>query len=526
MRKQYLLIALLFIFSVSCFNHAIAQKGKPSKLDMVLVSDDDLNGNFQKFSFLSNGENVVYMLYSGYPNRIYAIDYKSGKYLSKTLRNDLFDVDGVYPHSYLSLGDDLYCFYEKFDKQADKMMLYVTVLSPDGTMKTIKDKEILSVDSKKRGRVSFEVILVENQNFVVNSKVVVDKNDEEVLTVFMFDKAFKEIGKASFNNKEIFAKKDGKMLDTKHGFIDDLFLVTIFNEKSGKTGKNISTLYAVDKTGKPSVTQELNTENVSLFDFKLIKNKAHLRLYAYYSDDKSEGIDGTIVFEFDKTKKKFITLNSSKFSKELKKTFISKRRARKDKGIGRFEFSDFLVLPDGGLNVVSEQVVRSQVKVRTGLVDVYVDVFYTTENQLVERYDSVGKLITAFPFETPVIFKGMYNYRVFNLAFIKNKPYLYFTALPKSFARSLRSNIVDYQRTKEAAIYTYDLTSDSKNVKLTQYSPFLEKRFVPGVFFPISGTTKFAVVCAKLKPRFFVDFARMVGINPKVKIGIIDLQVK
>jgi hypothetical protein len=519
------LFAFIAILSLS-HQQSFAQKDKGSTVKLTL-SPEFKERMITPYVYRAD-TSVVYYLHNyrkgWYTPYIIATKKIGTKFKLKTLLKEAGTSKSDITYSFVYKGD-LIIITQDFSRKEDLLTLFYTIISSDGKIKS-PAKEFMKIASEREGRVDID-IEQHPSNFTLKSKVIIDRNDEEELIVANFSYDFKQESYFKFNNKDILQSKEGIMYPPLYGFSDSLYMVNIFEEdRKSRKLKPITSVYVYTKTGKKLFSQELNTDNIRLFSFKLLKVGKESRLVAYYSDDKSDGIDGSVTYIYDPKVNKFVVKESNKIPSTVKAEFLSKRSVRKEKGIGRFEYSDMDFTSNGDLYVINENsiaVTVTSTDPRTGRVT-RTTVYYTGTDLLLEKFDSSGKLAYTGALETPQLSTGAAPRQVFKLMTQGKKAAVYFTSYSNYIPRSFKKKIKDFNKKKGHSIYLCEIKGANKNSWKQLNIPLDKGYYVDDVTY-LSGSDKAFVILTKRRPKIMEFFMKRFYMKFKTKVGIAELKL-
>lgn len=515
-------IAVLLISSLSCF----AQKSKSNKGSITL--SEVFKERMLLPSIHASDSTLVFFRHNFRKGwiRSYEIATKKlgPKFKTSTVLKEAGNRGRGHTATMLYKGN-LFYITQDFSKENELLTLFYSVISKEGQVIT-PAKEFMTISSKKERRVNIDIEQSRNE-FTLKAKVVIDKDDEEELIIANFDYNFKQLSYFKFNDKEILQDKEGTMYPPLYGFSDSLYMVNIFEEdRKSKKLKPITSVYVFTKTGRKLFSQELNTDNIGLFSFKLLRVGNESRLIAYYSDDKSDGIDGSVTYIYDPKLNKFVVKESNKIPASVKAAFLSKSSIKKGKGIERFAYSSMDFTDNGELYNINEQAIEvttTRTDSRTGRMSTTVE-YYTGHQLLLEKYDSTGKLALTTNVETPMIKKVYFNNQVFKILTQGNKAAIYMSTYSQLIPKNFRTKIKDYNRKDGFSIYLYTLKgSNEKKWKKVNFP--LEKGYFVDDLKYIPETNKAFVILSKRRPAFFGFWKNLFHIKFKTRVGIVNVNI-
>lgn len=444
-----------------------------------------------------------------------------------------FNLKTVLKKAGTSLSDVISCYVYKgnlvfltqdFSKNDNLLKISYSIISSEGSVKSAS-KLLLKVNSKKESKVNVEVDL-NSTNFTIRTKSILDNYIEEELTIANYSYSFVQESILKLNTKDILQNKRGSMYPL-YGYSDSLYMINIFQEED-KTNKinRVSSVFAFSKTGNKVFNQELRFGIGTLYNFKLLRVGNETRLIAYYMDDKSYGIEGSVVYVYSATQNKFILKETNKVPVSVKEAFLSKRDVKNDRGLVRFEFSDTKINSNGEYFNINEQSIKEDKRKENPVTKIKIPIseFYTGSELLLEKYDKTGKLEYITNVRIPEVYTGEVAKKTFNLMTQGNKTAIYFTTKAKNIDLFDRMKIIDYKITKGHSIYIYDITESEKS-EWKQIDIPLEKGYYIDNITYLSGSTKAFIVMSKRRPFYRETLIETFHLKYKTKVGIVDIKL-
>jgi len=517
-----LLSTILFLASASTY----AQKNRKNIESETVFSPKFKERMVWPYIFAADSL-VVYYKHNTKRTLITTYEIAKNNICAQFKLSDIYKEAGINKHNevedFVYKGNIVH-ISKDFSKKDELLTLFYTVISKEGKILSAP-KEFFTVNSEKESRVNIDIERTQS-NITIKAKVVIERKEEEELIIAKHDYNFKQKSNFKFNNKEILQDKEGKLYPPIYGFSDSLFMINIFEEeRKSSSAKPITWAFAYTKSGRKLFSQELNSDKISLFSFKVLRVANEPRLIAYYSDDKSDGVDGSVSYAYDPSKNKLVVKESNPIPASVKADFLSKRGVRKNKGIDRFEFSSIAYTRNGEMYNINEQLIsRTENSTTAGGRTVTKIVYFTGDYLLMEKYDSTGKLALTTSIETPQLPRSPFGKGTYKLLTQGNKAAIYVATMSSFIPKDFRKRIKGFNKGLDDAIFLYTIKgTNEKNWKSINVP--IEKGYIVDNVTLIEGTNKAFVILTKRRPLFAAFWKNLFGFKFETKIGIMNVEI-
>ncbi len=158
---------------------------------------------------------------------------------------------------------------------------------------------------------------------------------------------------------------------------------------------------------------EINAENKLLSDVDfMLTAEGKILISGFYAIQGREGVQGTFFMSVDRHQRRVISQSTRPFDKTLVLDFINEKKFSRGNGLPGFNMDHTIPAPDGGLYVISEQYLMSEVCGRDGRGFISCNYYYHYNSIVVFKIAETGEILwnTVIPkFQFSINDEGFYS---------------------------------------------------------------------------------------------------------------------